>query len=243
MLKRTAHRIGQAILDLDGLVRIAVGMVIGAWLPTLILLLLTGMRAIIDAQPALLFFTTLLLVASVRALLMDVKRPGAPAPGEPVVGYRLWTLKGARLYSWLGDEEWPSATPMTSWNHYADAACVREQLRSLPSLSRVILPHLTNMVGVHAVKRIVWLPIRLPRLLAALSPHDDAFKVFGEVNLWGRVVEEQKGFRGEFGYPRRLIGGGKRVRQVAAHYGVPYVSQWRWLLEGVYGSRRVRQNA
>ncbi|HEX7277899.1 MAG TPA: hypothetical protein VF244_11035 [Acidimicrobiales bacterium] len=51
--------------------------------------------------------------------------------------------------------------------------------------------------------------------------------VLGEVNLWGRVIEHESGYRAQFAYPKRLalVNGGDRAEHIAADleltYGVP----------------------
>lgn len=57
--------------------------------------------------------------------------------------------------------------------------------------------------------------------------HSDTPFVVGEVNLWGRVIEHEDGYRAQFAYPRRLyvVDGGTEGQRIAnaltLAYGVP----------------------
>lgn len=44
--------------------------------------------------------------------------------------------------------------------------------------------------------------------------------VYGEVYLWGRVVEHAKGYRGQYAYPKAFVDTGGIARQLAKEYGV-----------------------
>lgn len=65
----------------------------------------------------------------------------------------------------------------------------------------------------------------LARLLA--TPARRNLEVIGEVNMWGKVIVTERGFRGQYAYPRRLIvlgRDGDRVAEIAGElsiYGVP----------------------
>jgi hypothetical protein len=59
----------------------------------------------------------------------------------------------------------------------------------------------------------------LPTGLGALDPYARLgwhvrHRVVGEVNLWGRVVECSKGWRGQYAYPSRLIVPARRLHDV-----------------------------
>jgi hypothetical protein len=61
-------------------------------------------------------------------------------------------------------------------------------------------PHLTCMCGIYAYKE-------KPRLLNEIgrNPYSGLTRlVYGEINLWGKVIEHEDGYRAQFGYPRRL---------------------------------------
>jgi len=67
-------------------------------------------------------------------------------------------------------------------------------------------PHLTCTCGIYAYKE-------KPRLLGdiritygrPLAPPVSGLRlVYGEINLWGKVIEHEDGYRAQFGYPKRL---------------------------------------
>ena len=67
-------------------------------------------------------------------------------------------------------------------------------------------PHLTCTCGIYAYKE-------KPRLLGEiritygrpLAPPVSGLRlVYGEINLWGKIIEHEDGYRAQFGYPKRL---------------------------------------
>jgi hypothetical protein len=59
-------------------------------------------------------------------------------------------------------------------------------------------PHLTCMCGIYAYKE-------KPRLLREIRNIYSGLRlVYGEINLWGKVIEHEDGYRAQFGYPKRL---------------------------------------
>jgi hypothetical protein len=51
----------------------------------------------------------------------------------------------------------------------------------------------------------------------------DVTHVWGQVYLWGRVVEHATGFRAQYAYPKALVNTGGIARQVAHEYGIPVI--------------------
>ena len=71
-------------------------------------------------------------------------------------------------------------------------------------------PHLTCKCGIYAYKEK---PILLGEIRSEirityrhpLAPPVSGLKlVYGEINLWGKVIEHENGYRAQFGYPKRL---------------------------------------
>ena len=59
-------------------------------------------------------------------------------------------------------------------------------------------PHLTCMCGIYAYKE-------KPTLLREIRNSCSGLRlVYGEINLWGQVIEHEDGYRAQFGYPKRL---------------------------------------
>lgn len=103
---------------------------------------------------------------------------------EPIVAWRAWALSGRRD----GDELLlrPVAGRSRPWKplHVAEAACKHARLHAAPNVD--------CSCGLHATHDAETL--RRTRTPAVL----------GRVALWGRVIEHELGYRGQFGYPQRI---------------------------------------
>jgi hypothetical protein len=111
---------------------------------------------------------------------------------SPIVGYRVWQWDAAGLRSLNGDP-WPPGRPLS-------ALCRADRTGSISGLSKAThnpneLPYLKCTCGVYAAKTIEHLRQCGYR----------RFGVHGEVYLWGRVVEHQRGWRAQFAYPKTLF--------------------------------------
>lgn len=53
----------------------------------------------------------------------------------------------------------------------------------------------------------------------------EVIHLWGEVYLWGRVVEHSKGWRAQFGYPKSLVDTGGIAQQVARNYGIKLIQK------------------
>lgn len=106
----------------------------------------------------------------------------------PVRGWRAWRLKttphGALLCGVVDRSPWPIGMPAT-------AACNR----GCPDP-----PGSTCRCGLHATRD-------LDHALGytASRPRSDDVVVFGEVDLWGTVVEGERGWRASHAYPHRIV--------------------------------------
>jgi len=120
-----------------------------------------------------------------ETLLEAAIRPESQDLCEPIMGWRVWTLHSNRRHTELrmrpiagNAAPWPPMEP-------ARASCTRRRRHRVPE------PACT--CGLHAT--------RAPGLLhRARNP-----AVVGTVALWGRVVEHELGYRGQFAYPQRLM--------------------------------------
>jgi hypothetical protein len=101
---------------------------------------------------------------------------------EPVEGWRSWELErddeGLRLVSPLVEVGWPAGVPL-------EAACRRHAAHDVPD------PECS--CGIYAVVS----PDALGTVRGGVS-------VVGSIALWGRVVEHDRGYRGQLAYPQRL---------------------------------------
>jgi hypothetical protein len=103
---------------------------------------------------------------------------------EPVVAWRAWALTGRRDGVELLLR--PVAGRSRPWRPLepAEAACKHARLHMAPNVD--------CSCGLHATHDVDTL--RRTRTPAVL----------GRVALWGRVIEHELGYRGQFGYPQRL---------------------------------------
>jgi preprotein translocase subunit YajC len=116
----------------------------------------------------------------------------APDYISPVVGYRVWQWDATGLRS-LNGEKWFAHQPLS-------AVCRADVCGSIAGLSKAThnpdeLPYLKCTCGVYAAKSIEHL-------------HQCGYKKFGvhgEVYLWGKVVEHERGWRAQFAYPKTLF--------------------------------------
>lgn len=111
---------------------------------------------------------------------------------SPVVGYRVWQWDAAGLKS-LNGELWLASQPLS-------AVCRADRSGSIAGLSKAThdpakSPQLNCTCGVYATRTIEHLRQCGYR----------KFGIHGEVYLWGRVVEHERGWRGEFAYPKALF--------------------------------------
>jgi hypothetical protein len=154
--------------------------------------------------------------------------PSAPDFIEPVVGWRLWLAVADGGYLWLESLLYPSRW---SPKRQFDAACLqrrRYHRRPSPTPGH-IAPETNCSCGIYAA--------RDPRVLARYL--DSAYvarlavdRVLGRVQLWGKVVECEQGWRAAHAYPESLsvleLSATKRERRRSAailaglgDYGVP----------------------
>ncbi|MGH2722076.1 MAG: hypothetical protein ACRDJO_10815 [Actinomycetota bacterium] len=129
---------------------------------------------------------------------------------EPIVGWRYWRVDGSALGSLTRDAPW---SPLQGF----EAGC-RLAGRHGP------VPDPACNCGVYAARD-------LRTLQAMATPSVRHPLAVGKVALWGRIIPAERGYRAQFGYPKRLwliwesleqLGhpGAQRV-DIAAAYGVP----------------------
>jgi preprotein translocase subunit YajC len=111
---------------------------------------------------------------------------------SPVVGYRVWQWDAAGLKS-LNGERWLAHQPLS-------AECRAAARGSISGLSKTVhnpaeLPDFNCTCGIYAAKTTEHLRQCGYR----------RFGVYGEVSLWGTVVEHERGWRAQFAYPKALV--------------------------------------
>ena len=104
----------------------------------------------------------------------------APDYVTPITGYRVWKWHRERLISLLllSDEQWHPNRPHT-------ARCAL-----FGGLATHKAPHLRCTCGIYAGK--------------TLSQHS-MVGIYGEVYLWGTVIEHEHGWRAQYAYPKSLF--------------------------------------
>lgn len=120
---------------------------------------------------------------------------------EPIVGWRQWNFMYPHFLANLGNDT------IYVPREKIEARCGQEDH------SEQQAPHLPCTCGIYAYKE-------KPRLLGELRntygrplpsvlhrrvpPVPGLRLVYGEINLWGKVIEHEDGYRAQFGYPKRL---------------------------------------
>jgi hypothetical protein len=113
---------------------------------------------------------------------------------EPIVGWRQWNFMYPHFLANLRKDT------IYVPREKIEARCEQEDH------SEQQAPHLTCTCGIYAYKE-------KPRLLGdiritygrPLAPPVSGLRlVYGEINLWGKVIEHEDGYRAQFGYPKRL---------------------------------------
>jgi hypothetical protein len=126
----------------------------------------------------------------------------APDYAEPILGWRGWfvveTAGSARLYSPLYRTVWLPCTETVALCHREPPPAMWAP-RCLPAQHAA--PREECRCGIHA-SRSVAAAAKFVRGRGAFREADAA--VVGQVLLWGRVVECERGWRGSFAYPARL---------------------------------------
>src|SRR5581483_7115054 len=114
--------------------------------------------------------------STIRAAGRSSQGAGVVVVREPIVGWRQWDFMSQHFLANLGTEA--RYVPREK----IEARC--EQ--SPPSEQRA--PHLTCMCGIYAYKE-------KPRLLREIGTIYRGHRlVYGEINLWGKVIEHEDGY-------------------------------------------------
>ena len=152
---------------------------------------------------------------------------------EPIVGWRYWRVDGSVLGSLTRDAPW---SPLRGF----EAGC-RLTDRHGP------VPDPGCNCGVYAARD-------LRTLQSMATPSVRHPLAVGKVALWGRIIPAERGYRAQFGYPRRLwlvwesleqLGrpGAQRI-EIAAAYGVPVeFCDADWALSGAGGFHDERRRS
>ena len=113
---------------------------------------------------------------------------------EPIVGWRQWNFMYPHFLANLRKDT------IYVPREKIEARCEQEDH------SEQQAPHLTCTCGIYAYKEKPSLlgEIRITYGRPLAPPVSGLRLVYGEINLWGKVIEHEDGYRAQFGYPKRL---------------------------------------
>jgi len=115
---------------------------------------------------------------------------------EPIVGWRQWNFMYPHFLANLGNDT--IYVPREKIEARCEQYSTSGTLVLRKDHSEQQAPHLTCMCGIYAYKE-------KPRLLHEIKNSCSGLRlVYGEINLWGKVIEHEDGYRAQFGYPKRL---------------------------------------
>lgn len=150
---------------------------------------------------------------------------------EPVLAWRYWRVV-PETRQLLSREIWPhyqalearhQMHTLQAWQQDYDQA--RE--RMLACTGSPCPPHMPNVLpgcGIYGFKEGT-------RLFVELGHQEQTQSmVVGRVALWGRLIEHEDGWRGQYGYPHDFVYAWPTALgpQLAAAYGVPYQEDPSW---------------
>lgn len=139
-----------------------------------------------------------------------------PLYPEAIVGWRSWFVSGGRLSSLTFDHKWPVGKELT-------ALCT--------DVKNHRPPQQRCGCGVYALKSL--------EILKTSSYFNG--ECFGQVALWGKVIEGENGYRAEFAYPKALYVSYLNYRMVEplSVYGVPVkaMNPYKKKVRTKYGNR------
>jgi len=125
----------------------------------------------------------------------------APDAIEPVVGWRLWLVVADGGYLWL-----ESVLHAERWSPHRSLGAVcrspRRRVRAgTPTAPVHAAPEENCACGIYAASEPTTLA---PYLDGGHARRGAVARVLGRVSIWGRVIEAERGWRGEYAYPAHV---------------------------------------
>jgi hypothetical protein len=128
----------------------------------------------------------------------------APEPSrEPIVGWRQWNFMYPHFLANLGNDT------IYVPREKIEARC--EQYSTIGTLAHPKdhsepAPHVPCTCGIYAYKEKSRLLREIKNIYSGLRlvANNRYVPIYGEINLWGKVIEHEDGYRAQFGYPKRL---------------------------------------
>jgi hypothetical protein len=123
---------------------------------------------------------------------------------ELIVGWRQWNFMYPHFLANLGNDT------IYVPREKIEARC--EQYSTIGTLvdrkdhSEQPAPHLPCTCGIYAYKEKPRLLREIKNIYSGLRlvANNRYVPIYGEINLWGKVIEHEDGYRAQFGYPKRL---------------------------------------
>lgn len=121
---------------------------------------------------------------------------------EPIVGWRQWNFMYPHFLANLGND-----------TIYVPREKIEAHCEQYSTIGTSVLPkdhseqqapHLTCTCGIHAYKEKPRLLREIRNKMTIPAIYSGLRLVYGEINLWGKVIEHEDGYRAQFGYPKRL---------------------------------------
>jgi hypothetical protein len=112
---------------------------------------------------------------------------------SPIIGYRAWQWDDSGLRSFMG-QPWLPLQPLEAQCRTSVGAIMPVPLETEPPAHRV--PEMECSCGIYATKSL--------NHLRQTGYYCSRSAVYGEVYLWGSVVEHELGWRAQFAYPMSL---------------------------------------
>jgi hypothetical protein len=121
---------------------------------------------------------------------------------EPIVGWRQWNFMHPHFLANLGND-----------TIYVPREKIEAHCEQYSTIGTSVLPkdhseqqapHLTCTCGIYAYKEKPRLLREIRNKMTIPAIYSGLRLVYGEINLWGKVIEHEDGYRAQFGYPKRL---------------------------------------
>jgi hypothetical protein len=111
---------------------------------------------------------------------------------SPIVGYRVWQWDNDGLHSLNGEPWFPNRPLVASCRAFASRTIAG---RNVAAHSANPAPQENCSCGVYAAKTLEHLR----------GTQYWQYGIHGEINLWGTIVEHERGWRAQFAYPKSLF--------------------------------------
>jgi hypothetical protein len=109
---------------------------------------------------------------------------------EPIIGWRMW-----RVLDWRAPSPHLGSMTYMGGNHWPSGRA---------PASETGVPALSGTCGYHAHKTKEQVHLAFGYTLTEVHRRTGLVYAWGEVYLWGKVVEHENGYRAQFAYPKRL---------------------------------------